>query len=456
MKSSSIKKFASNVNKLWENYLTYYLQFEVNGIKKHIFIKDIEFLISREKSIKQSTEYKTKRSYDELEPYLTSSICEYMPTETLTHEMIMDFYNKMMGEIIPWTELIDQLNNFAKYWIPSTITTKDLYTIPKPLEGYTRVKVLLLGGGPSGLYISNYLKTTMMIGVEFEVYIIDNRIGQQEYTRKPFNRNRFYAYDKNKISSFFPHINCYPGESIPIKYLEYITFITAYANGVNMLFTDEFKTQTDIETLIEKGQFDIVFDCTGGRFKNSFINKTNPSFNTAVPKISDGGFEVVTSGNLTYLTWPENQIDLKYFLNIEVFDENGVYTHPAVEVNLSSNNDIKIAKHFANKCYKIAENVDALMAIITDLFSDKEIVLGLKTALIANPGGKIRFNFIEPGLYYMNVISDVVQTSTKTAAYVGVSDTIFSSHFLLGAGLERLITFITNVCWSIQQFANKN
>ena len=162
---------------------------------------------------------------------------------------------------------------------------------------------------------------------------------------------------------------------------------------------------------------------------------------------------VVRENNEYKLQW-NNTIKNRFFLALEIYDTNNKFIFiPLSSYELNLTHDIKFFHQFHNKCLSINKET---MNDAIDLFNnieDLRLSKLIQLILIGNIDKRIKFFIIEPNMYHKIEISSLIQQPEYTTQYIGAGDTIFSSHFAVGAGLNRLLHFINYVIWYIESLS---
>jgi len=119
--------------------------------------------------------------------------------------------------------------------------------------------------------------------------------------------------------------------------------------------------------------------------------------------------------------------------------------------NIAYQEDYDALSVLNNKCTTISKNIIKYFGILSDIKLEKYIIRAIKKYI--NSSAKIKFYVFETKICHKLNICGLINDQT---IYVGAGDTIFSSHFLLGAGLNRLLNFTNHVIWHMQNLSEKN
>ena len=162
------------------------------------------------------------------------------------------------------------MNELFDYNLPSTVKNLDPHF--SNLKQSKKIKFLVVGAGPIGLYASLYLN--YLYGDNVEILLIDNRIAR-EGVKLPYSRTTQFGYDISQMRVVFDSINCWKNLNMSggcnrangcyrafdfIYILENLLFLQAFDKNIPMYFTSRKHTEMT-------KYFDVIFDCTGGRIE---------------------------------------------------------------------------------------------------------------------------------------------------------------------------------------------
>jgi hypothetical protein len=232
------------INFIWKKYIN---RFNTKS-GKHVFLDDLERVSDLDKIYgpkKITINPNTNPDIFNFDPlnFFTVQNCTFTPRKEMPEKMVMDIYNKLLdSDKLDWPKLESQLAEMSRYMLYSNVDLNEHLTKMRSKESDTQ-NVLVLGAGPTGLYIANYLADINMISPNINLLLLDNRIvpGKNNF-RMPYNRNRLYGINFRMFSDFFPEFTCMHDlikkGAIEIKYLENILIVLAYGFNVPMYFTD--------------------------------------------------------------------------------------------------------------------------------------------------------------------------------------------------------------------------
>lgn len=453
-----LEKYSHYVNESWHKYLILNARYK----NKHMFLKDMELVETYE--LKDNNAHFVNKNIKNINfnpiDYFDIAKCKYVPKKILSKEVVDDIFRQFMNRTEPifWDKLSKQLDDLSDHLLYSNVKMKTIENVFQN-KAPDCVNVLILGAGPTGLYIANYLNSILTMSPNINLLVVDNKITKETY-RMPYTRNRIFGVDLYLFSSFFPNIASIQNltTGMRIKYLEYILLILLYGYDIPIYFTNKISTQASLEKFVHKNNVDIVYDCTGGRLKNNFIRSTVDTANFFPRDIllSSEKFMVVPKINEFRLEW-KNNIDRRFFLSVETYDCNNKFIAiPFVSNELLYTHDVKLFHKLHNKCLRVKQNKILDLMKIFDNMKDLNLSKSMESLLLDNLNNNMKFYIIEAEFYHKNIISSVIKIKNKQTLYIGAGDTILSSHFIVGAGLNRMLGFIQSIVWYVQTLSNFN
>ena len=456
--SLKLDNYSQYVNKLWKNY-TEQLNFFAADKNQHIFLNDMVKVNNLEWKYKTIENKKHKKNLKfDLNKYFTQKNCFNVPEKILPKELADDICMELRDyyKIPNWNWLQQKFDEMSDYLLYSNIKLNEYKKVLKYKEANT-INILILGAGPTGLYIANTINYIRMLSPKINLLVIDNRIAKEGY-RLPYTRNRIYGIELSLFSYFYPKIICMEKlvekGGISIKYLENLLLMLAYCGNIPIYFTNKLNDEAKLKKFIQENKIDIIYDCTGGRLKNDFLdNKSDNNFFNADMKLENDLYQVVLNKN-EYQLQRKNNIDGRFYLSVEIFN-NGkyLYTHLSSE-DLIFTDDIKFFSKLHNKCLMVKEDKIYEILLLFDNLVDLQLSNTLKNMIIYNMSNDMKFMIIESAFYHKIIISDVIKQKNYDTLYIATGDTIFSSHFAIAAGLNRLLPFIDQVVWYAQTLSH--
>lgn len=447
------------INKLWQK-----------GIKddgSHIFFNDIERTkmiindfrnyIAKEFNIKsfpttiQTCSSPLLKKYPSLKEKKQKKITWEKP---LSNYDILQFDNFLKKEPEP-ASIYEMIHRIKNNPLPSSVNLNDyleeLDKSKKDKKIKNKKRFLVVGAGPNGLFIATILHhifNQTVDGIEdvpqADILIIDNRITEEGF-RQPYSRTRRFSYSSVLLNYLYKYLYCKnPNQGGPINYIEYLGYINAFSLGIPIYFTDKYNDKKKVMELIEKGGFDVLFDSSGGRLNLWEIKSKIPySLNKDLP-IEKDGFILEREGDnrIVFNSLIENNPFIKMFY-LELFDknENNIGYQDLMTLYTC---DIELYSHFERQM--ITKNqFEKVVSLIKDPIDLKNI------KNILEKKKYVKYLKLEPIPVKMNhliKIAEVMKTkSGKEFLYLASGDTLFHSHFITGAGINRLFNFITRILY---------
>ena len=468
MSKDSYINCSNYINKIWKLQLDrfkfrYIYNPNYKGVpNQHIFLQDLNFVASIDK-YQPKINKKSVENYSDfnINQYFIINNRNYIPKKKISSKYVNKLYRSLMSykDIPKWSDLESKLASLYNYLLYSNI---DINKYKETLLKKTpdTINILILGAGPTGLYLANYIKQCYFLSPKINLLVLDNRvINTNKGVRLPYTRNRIFGVQLDLFSPFFPKFPCIKELTkrggIEIKYLENLLIVLTYGNNIPIYFTDEVINQSSLIKFVKDFNINVVFDCTGDRLKNNFIkNDTSNYFDKNVILSSDKyEVNVDVNSNEARLYWKDGMED-RYYLNIEVYDNKSkfLYSHYA-NLKIIYEYDYLLLSKLHNKCIKLKKNKFYDVSKIFDSMRDTQLSRYIKTSLLENENYYIKFYIVESQIYHKLLISGVIKNKGYECLYIGAGDTIFSSHYVIGAGLNRILNFMNQVVWSLQKLS---
>lgn len=356
--------------------------------------------------------------------------CNINTNEYLTKNEISTVFNEIKNE----TNQINvekKLDKIIYKNLPSSIQNLEAYlNIIK--NNNTSTNILILGAGPNGLFLANYLWGLYKNYYnKINILIIDNRIDKEGF-RLPYTRSRIFAIGKpSYLSYILPTLSCFSeNTTIQIKYLEILLYLKLFQNNIPLYFTNKYNDYKNIEKLIKKYNFKICFDSTGNRIKTPFIVN-----DFKIPKqiqLSNHNYSLMLENNLIKHIWDEKDYKFRYYLFIYFLNDEYKNVYFEYDTYIINNHyDYELFKDF---CID-KKNINKILP------QDKQLKIFLNKIykMIEMNSNIIYLNFksMEIKMYHQLKISFLINNN-KTL-WISSGDTLFHSHFLLGSGLYRTL-----------------
>jgi hypothetical protein len=334
-----------------------------------------------------------------------------------------------------------------------------------------------------GLYLEEmFNKSSSLNNIpRMNILIVDNR-KVRDNIREPFTRYRTFEFSSKLFSLIIPKIYCWKdseGHFMNINVLENILYLYIYHRKLNYYVDDEKKNLRDYNDLLERGNFDVVFDCSGGRLKNNIFRIKNITWIDKLKydiKREDLKLEIDKKNNLVKLKQINNDFPkLYYFCEMQIWQMNpqnlkDINFLDKFDIVIKNNNDLNYFEKFKKIDFihyddikKMIPNIKdkhlryALILLSTDI---KKFFSNILHSYIDNLNSNkliFKFNVFNTNIHHAIEITKVFKIKNKKILYIGAGDTIFHSHWYTGAGLNRTLDFTTKTShlMSLLYFANQ-
>lgn len=367
--------------------------------------------------------------------------------ETLNINELKKLDNNMSNKTVDYNynKIFELVSVLSKYLIKSNVNDKEkLYkTISNKKNDV--INIMIIGSGPVGLFLACYLHlyyndTSMNSSPRVNIVMYDSRIDKPGF-RKPYNRQRIFATASKYLSLVIPKIYCWSEKeyfTVNIFLLEYVLFTVANIHyNIPMIYEDY--DWNDYKKIIDKGQFDVVFDCSGGRLHHDVIKNVDASW---VKKMNTKFMEkeLTIKDNLVILENDKNHIINYFFGSMEFHHNDKTLTfHSKYDIDIMNSHDLIYLNKIKDKYYKYDDVIHLIQGIKDTNFRDF-----LYTMLTKNTNNKellIKFDVWGVHMRHQIKISDTFIVNKRNILFIGAGDTIFHSHFITGSGLNRIFDF---------------
>jgi len=420
-----MNKLANLCNKIFYNFI-----FDKD---EHVILKDLEYL---DKTNKNDFNYIKLNNLYNLPTIRNINLmpsCKFKSNINLNKKLISITYKTIKYK----TDQQDIEKELDKIIYHNLLSTTD--NLEKYLDT-TRTNILILGAGPNGLFLANYLN--FMYRNRINILVLDNRISEEGY-REPFIRSRTFAIGvPSYFSLILPKITCFSKwVAIQIRYLEILLYLKSFTDNIPMYFTEKYSDYKDVEKIIKKYNFKVCFDSTGGRIKTPFIIKNFKFPNNF--KFEQNNHMLVRENNLLKVNWQDNNYKNRCYLFIYFLDEKfkNIFINYYDIYQINNENDYKLLN---NICLYKHNLIQVISKVIDNKL--KQFLITIMRLLKDRMYNKIKYinlTSTEVKLYSQLKIAFLV--NNKKCVWIGTGDTIFHSHFILGSGLTRTIMLSSKI-----------
>ena len=316
---------------------------------------------------------------------------------------------------------------------------------------------MIIGSGPVGLFLACYLnlyynQTSMGSTHRVNIVIYDNRIDKPGF-RKPYNRQRPFVTSSSYLNLVIPKIYCWNENKsnnkslwVNIFMLEYLLYTTALTQpNISIIYKDY--DWDEYKNIITLGNFKVIFDCSGGRFKNDAIKNIDTKwldrFNITDKKIGKK-LLIRKDKNLVELVELHDNNKFKknyYYGSISVHKNDSTMTFiTKYDIDIVNNYDLLYLNNLKHKQFTFSE-ISEIIKGISDNISRNFLnaILSSKKSLYHDC--ILTVDVFSIYIRHMIKICDIIKINKMKVLYIGAGDTIFHSHFITGAGLNRTLDF---------------
>ena len=426
---------------------------------EHIFFRNILWC----KSMKTHY-FEFMKKYKEVIPYDTginlSTIktldnCKYIPTKVISKKMLEDMYLIINDPKTTDVKLIQKLLlKMYDYNIPSNIPNINEW---KKYTGTNVINVLILGGGPLGLFTALYLyehynnKQDVINGVKINILIIDNRI-KEEGIKLPYTRLTQFGFDITQIQPFIKQIFCWNkwNEGTRkfdfINVLENLLYLAAFNKNISMYYTKKLEDFEEVNKFINKHEVNYLFDCTGGRFKNNL----KQDLDWSKYNFKKDNYEIILSKNRPYYEFYEDgKIGITPNLVVHLLDKNkrefpiGNFLIGWIE----EEDDAKLVEKYENKCMSI-DDYFTLSSHFKSKYLRNIIYDALRSKI-----SKVTVNIKDVKYVRITKYDDLARHKTFCATkindkcvYIGLGDTLGGTDLGIWFGMKHSIILSKHIC----------
>ncbi len=440
-----IKKLSDKINKMFQNLF-------ITEDNEHPIFKDLRrsYKISLDYREEMNENIKRRLDYQKINIPDGKTI---NPTyDVLSREDLVEL-EKEMKNIINFNKILELVTYMSQFVIRTNIKNEErLYeNISNKKNNKETINVMIIGSGPVGLflgcYLSLYYNDTSMNNVpKVNVVIYDSRIETPGF-RKPYNRQRVFATSSKYLSLIIPKMYCWKENEnifmINIFLLEYVLYTIANIKYNIPIIYEDYDWE-DYKKIIDKGKFDVVFDCTGGKLSHDAIKNIDTKWLNKYKlynKSVNRELTVDINKNLVLLKNDSDHIINYYYGSITLYnsESNILSFHDKIDVDIMNKVDLMFFNSLKNKYYTFKETIHILKGITDD---DTRNFLYTRIHKYKSTDNYL-IKFDVWGIYIRHAIkiADVFKVNNRDILFIGAGDTIFHSHFLTGAGLNRTLDF---------------
>ena len=446
---TSIDEISININKKFEKLF----QSKDNKEEKsyHPFFRDLQKVYKAAPEYRKSilNNIKKRINYKDIHN-IPNNINVEPKYETLNINELKKLDYNMSNNTIGYNynKIFEIVSFLSKYLIKSNVNDKEkLYkTISNKKD---TINIMIIGSGPVGLFLACYLyqyynETSMNSSPRVNIVMYDSRIDKPGF-RKPYNRQRIFATASKYLSLVIPKIYCWNDKEnfmVNIFLLEYVLFTVANTHyNISMIYEDY--DWNDYKKIIDKGKFDVVFDCSGGRLHHDVIKSVDASWvkkmNINNPSI-EKELTIKEKDNLVILENDKKHIINYFFGSMDLhYNDKPLTFHSKYDIDIMNSNDLIYLNKIKDKYYKYDDAINLIQGIKDANFRDF-----LYTMLTKNSNNKellIKFDVWGVYMRHQIKISDTFIVNKRKILLIGAGDTIFHSHFITGSGLNRIFDF---------------
>jgi hypothetical protein len=421
--------------------------------KKHRFLIDMESA--------ENIHQKQMKYYNQFYSVKENEMMKGIPDKNINMDSYCkDYYERkevitsfQIGEI--WESVTQSKHETEVFHILEKVIDKKLISTISSIEDIEKrfiekkeneLNVLIIGAGPNGLFLANYINQLYnqnYSNFHVNILVLDNRIAS-ETIRMPYNRNRVFQIGTRYLDIVLPNIYCKTERrnnrmDIPIKYLEFLFYLKTFQEEVPLLFTNQYEKWTDIQKLIKKLNIDVLYDSSGGRIDGIHLKPDSQMIKGIDMKSEKYTFHLDKKKSLVELKIKGN---IDTFLSVDFLGKDSFYVEP-ITFDIRNEDDFELLQKV---CIPKKDYLSFIKKIKDKTLQKKCIGLYEK---VIKQNSKIEYiilNSFHIRLYHRLKVCEQMKYKNQSFLYIGTGDTIFSSHYLVGAGLNRTIVFSLKTC----------
>jgi hypothetical protein len=466
----------------------------ISELDIHPFFRNFDSSIRKEKDFDfEEYNYNIKKDSENIKYNKNGLIPEnllqtqFIYKKNIIPEYLLNEYFLELQKTNNYDKIQRNLMNMSKYYLPTTVDNLDNLLNKFNIANKEKyLNVCIIGGGPIGMFLGLYLEEMFNKSLSLNniprinILIIDNR-KVKDNIKEPFTRYRTFVFGSKLFSLIIPKIYCWKedeGHYMNINVLENILYLNIYHRKINYYVDNEKKNLKDYYDLLEKGNFDAIFDCSGGRLKNNIFKIKNITWLDKVKydiKRDDLKLEIDKKNNLVKLKQTKDFPEIYYFCEMQIWQMNSqnlkdIDFLEKLDIVIKNNEDLKYFEKLKNHDFIHYNEIKKLISSIKDKHLRYALVLlstnikkffsDILHSYFENPNSDkliFKFNVFNTNIRHAIEITKVFKIKNKQILYIGAGDTIFHSHWYTGAGLNRTIDFTTKTShlMSLLYFANQ-
>lgn len=434
-------KISKNINKMFETLFK-------NEDKMHPIFKDLKrvYKLSVDYRKQMADSIKDTTKYNKIKTIPEDIIKKPIYDELKKIDLIK--MDKEMNNVLNYSKILNLVSYISQFMIKTTVSSKDKLYKNISNNKTDKINIMIIGSGPVGLFLACYLSlyyndTHMTNSPKANIVMYDSRIEKPGF-RKPYNRQRMFSTASKYLSLILPKVYCWDDSKdylmINIFMLEYMLFTVANLHyHIPMIFEDY--SWDDYKNIIDEGKFDVIFDCTGGKLHHDAIKNINTNWLKNMKLYNDQidkQLNIDINKNLVLLNHDSKHIINYFYGSITLYYNNDTLTfYQKFDFDVMNKKDLMYLNMIKNK-YFDHENTIKLIKGISD-----DNTRNFLYTMIHNDYNNYLFSFDVWGIYIRHAIkiSDVFLVNKRKVLFIGAGDTIFHSHFITGAGLNRILDF---------------
>jgi hypothetical protein len=218
----------------------------------------------------------------------------------------------------------------------------------------------------------------------------------------------------------------------------------AYLENIPMIY--ENYTWDDYKKIIEKGNFKVVFDCTGGRLKHNAIKSINTKwldnihiYNNSI----DRKLEIIPEQNLVILPTDSKHIINYFYGSLTLYNNNEpLIFNNKFDIDIMNVEDLMYLNKLKYKYFTCNDALELIKGIKDDNTRNfLYTIMKSKYKDTKETNYIVSFDVWSIYIRHAIKISDIITVNKKKVLFISAGDSIFHSHFITGAGLNRILDF---------------